>query len=277
MKSHHLRRPAALAAMLTAVLAWGCGGEESTLRVERSWPAEGIRNVSVSVVNGPVLVEGVAGESIALDARLTGNFHDGNSEGGDRDAAVAELLEMTLEGDTLRIAQKETSRRFLFVPFFAGDEADVRISLSMPPDVALRVRSVNGSVKVAGIDRDLDLQSVNGSLEVSTPSAPLEARTVNGKVRAEFTDAFRGARLRTVNGSVSVTVPVAASIALDVRQTNGSFRSNIPVTIDGDEGPATDGEFPLEVTTVNGNVSLTERKSATASTGEKPVERVQVE
>ena len=120
--------------------------------------------------------------------------------------------------------------------------------------------TANGRVEITGVRGDHKLRSVNGRIEVSTPDAKLDATTVNGRIIAKFTSEFRGARLRTVNGSVRVMVPPHSAISADVDTVNGSFNSNIPVNVSTDRTASSGAghEYPLDVTTVNGSVTVSE-------------------
>ena len=61
-------------------------------------------------------------------------------------------------------------------------------------------------------------------------SVALEVRTVNGRVKCRFLQAFQGASLKTVNGSVDAELPPNASFACDLSQVNGDFEASFAMS-----------------------------------------------
>lgn len=237
-------RTAGIAAAVALTLGTGCGIAPSRhdVEVRKSWPAAGIETLKVLGTNGRVDVTAVPKASeITMVAQCRVPKHDKTGE---------DILTMKVDGSTLAIAEKERKNRsFLF-----GHEIKVDYEFQVPEGMKLRIDNVNGRIDVEGVDARMELTTVNGPIEVSTPSGELIARTVNGGVRADFLERFPGARLKTVNGSVKVRVPRDCRVNPEIHQVNGSFRSDIPVTING----SMSDEESLEVTTVNGSVTLSE-------------------
>jgi hypothetical protein len=232
-----------LAAAVALTFGTGCGITPSRHEVEvrKSWPATGIETLKVLGTNGRV--------DVTADAKATEITMVALCRVGSRQSD-GEILSMELSGSTLSISEKERkNRKFLF-----GKETKVDYEFRVPEGIKLRIDNVNGRIEVDGVDAKMELTTVNGPIEVSTPSGELVARTVNGSVRADFLERFPGARLKTVNGSVKVRVPRDCRVNPEIHQVNGSFRSDIPVTINSTGMD----EESLEVTTVNGSVTLSE-------------------
>jgi hypothetical protein len=236
-----------LAAAVALTLGSGCGiaPARQEFEVRKSWPATGIDELQVVGTNGRV--------DITADATVTEITMVAQCrvrKGSDED----EILRTEVAGSTLEVSErKRKNRKFLF-----GDETRINYAFRVPPGLKLKIDNVNGRIEVDGVDAKMDLTTVNGPIEVSTPSGELVARTVNGAVRADFTERFLGARLKTVNGSVKVRVPRDCRVNPEIHQVNGSFRSDIPVTINSGRSD----EESLEVTTVNGSVTLSELNGA---------------
>ncbi|HVR43128.1 MAG TPA: DUF4097 family beta strand repeat-containing protein [Thermoanaerobaculia bacterium] len=244
-----------LTLLLAATLAAGCYAPEARVHeYARSWDSSSVRRVEVRAHNGRIVVEAGAADEIRMVARIRGR-------GRDRNTDPSKLIEATIDGDTLRIREKGSRRSISFFLVRLGDHSEIDFRITVPPRVELAAKTVNGRVEVEGVAGAMKLESVNGRIAVSTPDAEVTATTVNGAIRAEFLRNFRGARLRTVNGSIAVEVPADASLDLDIRQVNGSFRTDLPVVVDssgrtGTRGSLHGGQFPLEIDTVNGSVRL---------------------
>lgn len=229
----------------------GCYEEEMRISktVTESWPAAEIQELDLEGVNGTITIVASDDDEVTMTADIRARR--------DPDG----ILKMSVEDGVLRI--REQHRRSKGFPFSLGRSSSAKIDyeIHLPEATNLDIETTNGRIVAEGVRGEHNLSSVNGRIEVSTPNAEVTASTVNGRIMAEFTEEFRGARLRTVNGSVKVSVPPDAAIAADINQVNGSFNSNIPVVVGGSKRVSRQGEgreYPLDVTTVNGSVTLSE-------------------
>jgi DUF4097 and DUF4098 domain-containing protein YvlB len=127
-----------------------------------------------------------------------------------------------------------------------------------------RIATVNGTVRVSGVEATGELRSVNGDVEVFDSSGRLSARTTNGNVRMELRPPEPGGSMavETVNGSVVLALPAGAGAELDVRSVNGDFRSELPVTVEGAldfrgfQGRLGPGGSLIRIRTVNGGIRV---------------------
>lgn len=232
-----------LAAVVALTLGSGCGVHPARqeFEVRKTWPATGIDELQVVGTNGRV---DVTADATATEITMVAQCRV--RKGSDKN----DVLKTEVDGTTLQVSERHRkNRKFLF-----GDETKIDYDFRVPVGLKLKIDNVNGRIEVDGVDARMDLTTVNGPIEVSTPSGELVARTVNGSVRADFLERFPGARLKTVNGSVKVRVPRDCKVNPEIHQVNGSFRSDIPVTINSERND----EESLEVTTVNGSVTLSE-------------------
>ncbi len=150
-------------------------------------------------------------------------------------------------------------------PHDQGVEVSVDYNIRVPRRVLLRqVATVNGAVRVTGVEASGELRSVNGDVEVYDSSGGLSARTTNGNLRLELRalDASQPVFLETVNGSIVLALPPGSGAELDVRSLNGEFRSDMPVAVAGSlsarqfHGRLGSGGVPLHLRTVNGGIRL---------------------
>ncbi len=146
-----------------------------------------------------------------------------------------------------------------------GVEVSVEYHIRVPRHVELRrVATVNGTVRVFGVEAVGELRSVNGNIEVFDSAGRLSARTTNGNVRMELHRLDTGGPLtvETVNGSVVIALPPDTDAELDLRSLNGDFRSELPLTLQGSLGPREVrgrlglGGSPLRIRTVNGGIRV---------------------
>ena len=246
-----MKIPKSVLLLFTIFLVAGCYEEEmhSSKTVTESWSASEVQEIDLEGVNGSISILAGDDDEITLVAEIRAR----------RDPD--DILKLVVEDGVLRV--REEHRRSKGFPFslVRNSSAKIDYEIRVPSATVLDIETTNGPIKTEGIRGVHHLSSVNGRIEVTTPDAEITASTVNGRIVAQFTDEFRGARLKTVNGSVRVSVPPDAAISADINQVNGSFNSNIPVVVNGSKRVSRHGEtreFPLDVTTVNGSVTLTE-------------------
>ncbi|MGA8768391.1 MAG: DUF4097 family beta strand repeat-containing protein [Candidatus Acidiferrales bacterium] len=118
-------------------------------------------------------------------------------------------------------------------PTGQGAEVAVEYHIRVPNRVLLAcIQTVNGSLRVRGVDGGGELRSVNGNVEVTESSGRFNAKTTNGDLRLELSHLISGApmSLETVNGSVVLGLPSNASADLNVHNMNGDLYSDFPVT-----------------------------------------------
>lgn len=243
---------------LMLLLVLGChAGTRRTIALQKEWPAAEIQRVELQGTNGRIHVTGANDGKVVLNAQIKVRSR------GEQDPM--KVVSITVENGTLRIIERHArDRKFIMVPFLSRDHASVNYDLTVPAAIDLTLRNVNGGMKIAGCGGKMELNSVNGGIDVRTPSADVSARTVNGRISADFEKEFRGAHVKTVNGSIDIGLPREASFNLEISQVNGSFRSNIPLNVStgGGDIAATvnGGNFPLELSTVNGSVHIEQQQ-----------------
>jgi len=94
--------------------------------------------------------------------------------------------------------------------------------------------TVNGTLRVSGIERVEDLRTVNGNIEVYEGGGSVHAHTTNGNVHLELLHVpdKNGAIAETTNGSLLLAVPADTHADLETRCLNGNFFSELPVTFE---------------------------------------------
>jgi hypothetical protein len=146
------------------------------------------------------------------------------------------------------------------------NDTRVDFTVQVPAGVGLLARTVNGSIEAEGLQGDADGTTVNGSVDISTTGSA-RATTVNGSINASMDRAVwpNGAKFTTVNGGVTVRLPAALNADVRLSTVTGGIQSDFPLNIATDPGPKHaegvlgGGGQKLDVTTVNGSISLLRR------------------
>lgn len=244
--------------LIVALLAFGCvAGERHHDQISRKWPADGIKRIDLHEVDGSVDIEGTNSNEITLVAnvRHRGFQVDPNKENKG-------YFETKIDGDTLSIGRRG-ERRIHFVSFFNRRDISVDYTMHVPKSVMLDVKTVNGRVETRAIDGETNVVTVNGPIDLeSAGTQEVSAHTVNGRVKCRFLQAFQGASLKTVNGSVDAELPPNASFACDLSQVNGDFEAAFPLNIHSHpgsrrvSGEVNGGRYDLRIVTVNGDIRI---------------------
>lgn len=201
-------------------------------------------------VNGSVKVEGWDKDEVEVRAVKTGE-----SDPQELDRVKIEIQSQPGEVDVHTLYPQDE-----------GADVAVEYEVHVPNRVLLNcIGTINGSVRVSGIDGSGDLRSVNGDVEVTSSSGRFSAKTTNGDLHLDLRKVQGDApmNLETVNGSVYLGLPHDAHAQFAVRSMNGEFQSDIPVTSTvaapgsrGFRGRLGRGGALISMRTVNGGIRL---------------------
>jgi DUF4097 and DUF4098 domain-containing protein YvlB len=205
---------------------------------------------AIENVNGMVTVVGWDRDAVEIHAVKTASSH-----------TVADLLRVQIDvAATPGLVQVNTVD-----PHEDGVEVAVDYTVRVPRRVLLQeVATVNGTVRVSGVNTVGKLHSVNGDIDVSDSAGGFSARTTNGDIHMEIDRLAPGGPLavETVNGAIALALPVNVAANLDVRSLNGDFRSELPVAYLGAYKPRElhgrlgAGGALLQLRTVNGAIRV---------------------
>lgn len=255
-----LRVLTVLAAVASAASLPGCGMPIGSYKADardtwsRTYTIDKNGEVNITNVNGRVEVEGVDGSTVSVDAERIAR---GATEQIARDLLPKIAIN---ERSTPELVQIETGR---MQGIWIGASFEVRYHVKVPRNVAVRASTVNGGVRLRGLDGRVVAHTTNGGVTASALSGALEARTVNGGVSADFSAiGSHDISLSTVNGGVHISVPPSAKATVNATWVNGGFSPNgvhFEVRDSGKrhfEGLLNGGGTPINLNTVNGGIHI---------------------
>ena len=161
----------------------------------------------------------------------------------------------------------------------------VNYSLTVPKEIDLELKTVNGRVDVDDVSGAVDAKTTNGRIGLTGIVGTIQAKTTNGKIgllevlgpiRAKTTNGSIKAevggsgeqqheiRAATTNGGIEVTLPKGLKANLKASTVNGKIDSDFPVTVKGLISKSVDGAINgggelIHLKTVNGSIRLKER------------------
>jgi len=204
---------------------------------------------SLANVNGGVRIEGWDREQVEVKAVKTA-LHQ--SEDLNR-----VQIEVQSDGEQVGVNTK--------YPSGSGVQVTVEYEIHVPYRLRwAAVSTVNGDVHVQGVTGAGTLNSVNGNVEVVDSEGRFNGITTNGDVRMQLRSVPQGGpvSLRTINGSVVLSIPQGTNLDVRVVNRNGDFRSDFPLTTLGAytssrfRGRMGAGGGEVFMSTVNGAIRL---------------------
>lgn len=223
--------------------------------------------VNVNNVNGKIFVESWDRNEVHIYAYIKVK-----SSSGRRAEEFMEKVEIKVDrdGDELYIQPehpKNQGTEFFKLLFGARNPSvQVDFTIQVPGNSLVDINSVNGSVEAIGIGGKTKLKTVNGNVAAKQMHCPVDANTTNGGIHVEIEDGKLSddIRLRTVNGSISMSLPKTTAANLALSTVNGSIHTDFPLTLEGDwskknvNGTINGGGCKISLGTVNGSISISE-------------------
>lgn len=217
-------------------------------------PALGIATLQVQTKNGSISVVGKDTSEITIKAYY-------NARGRNAEVRVHQLqTEVSVQGNKLTVGA------VFPYPSGRGVSDTIRYEITAPRMLNLNASTINGGIGSDGVNGVVDITSMNGAVEVLGDAGPKEivVSTTNGGIVVRA--APQGGRyfLRTVNGSVKVTLPENVGVTLQANTVNGSISLGYGQwVLQGGQigrgsvsGTLGDGALPLDINTVNGSIRL---------------------
>jgi hypothetical protein len=155
-------------------------------------------------------------------------------------------------------------------PSTGPDEGwSVSYRINVPGSNDLDLTANNGGVSVRGVQGTIRFATHNGGVRLADLAGDVRGQTRNGGLNVELNgDRWNGAGLdvETVNGGVNLWIPDGYNADLSTRTENGGFRSDLPMTIQGELSPRRgisttlgSGGPPVRVRTTNGGLRINKR------------------
>ena len=256
----------------------GCGAGEYVEEevIERSVEFQPGGRLSLVNVNGDISIGTWDRHEVTMKAEK-------RARAGSEEAARLLLEKTTVEFD--RIENRIDIRTE--VPEKPRRNRNVSITyteLTVPEEIDLELRSVNGSIQVNGVSGAVDAKTTNGRIGLAGITGAVQARTTNGNVDlsevlgpieanatngsievaiSEISEEAHDIGAATTNGGIEVTLPRGLKAHLKASTANGNIDTDFPVTVKGRISKSVDGAINgggrlIDLETVNGSIRLKE-------------------
>ncbi|HET9533146.1 MAG TPA: hypothetical protein VFQ92_22510 [Blastocatellia bacterium] len=205
-------------------------------------------HIDVSIISGPVSVEGTDGSVAEVHIYRTAKNSD--------DLANRKVsVEQTSSGLTIQQKNDGTERSSI--------DLLNRVVLKVPRQVSVTGRSISGDFNISGISGAIDLNGISGSVDVRHFNGALTVSGVSRHVRLAI-ERINAARLRVSNVSGNVYLRLASDLnaELSISNTTGGVSNKIQglalVSVDASNHSARlgSGGPRIEVSGVTGFIVL---------------------
>ena len=249
MSRHGFRATVFVSCLPLVAALWPSPCHAISKDFDQTYPLQPCGTFELQNVNGAVDIQGWDRNEVEIHAVKTAKQQE------------TDLERVSIEVDARPDAIAVTTR----YPQNEGVEVAVEYTIHVPHRVHVEhIGTVNGTLRVSGLDNLEDLHTVNGDIEVFEGGGNVHAHTTNGNVHLELAHApdKAGATAETTNGSLVVAVPSDLQAEIEAKCLNGNFYSELPITMESTQRPREmrgrlgAGGVPIHLRTVNGRIRL---------------------
>lgn len=227
-------------------------------KFEQTYPLSKNGSVSVSNVNGSIIVEAWDRDEVKLEATKTADSKDSLADVDIKVEATADSFSVEADYKSWKWNDKRNENR--------SRRLEVEFRLSVPRGAVLNeIETVNGSVRVSNFTNVTKVSAVNGDVIATNLRGAANLSTVNGTVTADFdrVDNSSKINLSTVNGTVSLIVPSDVNATIKADSLNGNITNDFGLPVRKGQyvgrdlyGRVGTGEAQIKLNSVNGKLSI---------------------
>ena len=231
--------------------------QDETERFEQSYPLNANGRVSVSNINGSIVVDAWDRNEVKLEAVKIADSKETLSEVELKIESRPDSFSVETDYDKWR-NRSDWGRN--------NHKLEVQFHLTVPRGAVLdEVETVNGSVTVANFSNYTKISAVNGNVKATNLRGTANLSTVNGEVAADFDSLETGSKivLSTVNGRVNLVIPSDSSVTLKADSVNGNISNDFGLPVHKGQyvgrdlyGKMGSGDVQIKLNSVNGPLSV---------------------
>lgn len=202
------------------------------------------RKVDVSLMGGAITVKSYAGKEVIVEAR--GSGRRGRDRDSDRAPDGMRRLDLPPRGLSV-----EEENNVVTVRMQNAQHGE--ITISVPPDTSLMLRTMQGEINVEGVKGEIDVSSQNGQINLTHVSGSVLANTMNGAmhVSMDSVETNKPISFSSMNGEIDVTLPADLRANVKLRTDHGEIYSDFefklgPGTIT-QQNDSADGKFRVKM------------------------------
>ena len=220
-------------------------------------------------VNGRITAEPATDGKVSVEGRRTAK---GSTDEAAKEALAKLEIREEVSGERVRVESRPPR-----LSGFGGHE--IEWTVKIPKGVIVDLRTVNGGVRINGLQGEVHAKTTNGGVKGSGLRAHiLDASSVNGGIEIEFASplaAGASVEIETVNGGIELALPSASKAAITARAVNGGVRvDGLDIAKQEQssereskrrlEGTLNGGGAKVNISTTNGGVRISKTGTTTS-------------
>ena len=236
--------------------------QDETEKFDKTYPLNSNGRVSLSNINGSVVVEAWDRNEVKVEYTKIANTKERLADVDVRIDSRADHLEIETDYDNWKSRNGDDWNR--------NGKLQVEFRLMIPRTAFLNeIETVNGSVTASNFTNFTKISAVNGAVTATNLRGATNLSTVNGEVSADFDrlDTGNKVTLSTVNGRVNLIIPSDANATINADTLNGNITNDIGLPIRKGKyigrdlyGRIGTGDARIKLDSVNGGLTI-RRKS----------------
>jgi len=231
---------------------------DETEKFEQTYSITPNGRVSVSNVNGSIVVEAWARNEVRLEATKIADTREALSDVEIKVDSRADSFSVEADYGGWKLARDKGWKNHR--------KLEVQFRLWVPRTAVLdQIGTVNGSVSVSNMTNITKVSAVNGEVKATNLRGMASLETVNGTVEADFDRLDTGSKisLETVNGRVNLVIPSDANATIKAESLNGIITNDFGLPIRKGKyvgrdmyGRVGSGDVQIRLESVNGGLSV---------------------
>jgi DUF4097 and DUF4098 domain-containing protein YvlB len=246
----HQQLAAVIAGALLALLTTLPAQAEVKQEFHKTVPLIANGTVSLDNVNGGVEITGWDRNEVQIDAVKTAS-----------DQQKLDDLKIEVNAGSSSVEIKTRYPEHLI----NNNPGSIQYTLHVPQNARIdRINLVNGSLTAQKLTGEINANLVNGKVLATDLTGEADLATVNGSIDATYNSLkdVREIKLKSVNGTVNLTLPPSPNADVDASAVNGTITTDFPLTVKGHfvgksmSGTLGSGGVHIELNNVNGSIHL---------------------
>jgi DUF4097 and DUF4098 domain-containing protein YvlB len=200
------------------------------------------RVVNVHTTHGSITVKPYNGKEVIVETRSARSGKSGSTS-----ATVDGLKRVELPPRGLSVEEEDN-----VIEVRAGGSSEANLTITVPPDTSLHLRSSHGDVSAEGVTGEVEATNNNGEIRLTNISGTVVASTTNGSIKAvlDRVDPGKPLAFSSTNGNVDVTLPADFKANVKLRSLHGEIGSDFEIKFSGQPTQTSsggkDGKFRVQ-------------------------------
>ena len=246
----YTRLAGAISGAVLALLMAVPSQAEVTQEFHKTVPLTATGTLSLENINGDVEITGWDKNEVQIDAQKKAS-----------DQQKLDDMKINVDASSSSVEIKTEYPHHMV----NNNPGSVHYTLHVPAGARIdKINLVNGAMTVQKLTGEINANLVNGKVRASELTGEADLATVNGSIEADYAALtnVREIKLKSVNGSINLTLPQSPNAQVDASVVNGSISTDFPLTVKGRwvgksmSGTLGSGGVQIELNNVNGSIHL---------------------